>query len=37
VDGLERKIMELKEEFIGAKQEQYRLKSEKNAVELATR
>lgn len=29
--------MELKEEFIGAKQEQYRLKSEKNAVELATR
>jgi hypothetical protein len=29
--------MELKAEFAGARQEQYKLKSEKNAVELATR
>ena len=29
--------MELKTEFVGAKQEQYKVKSEKNAVELATR
>jgi len=29
--------MDLKAEFVGAKQEQYKVKSEKNAVELATR
>jgi hypothetical protein len=29
--------MDLKTEFVGAKQEQYKVKSEKNAVELATR
>jgi Arc/MetJ family transcription regulator len=29
--------MEMKLEFVAAKQEQYKVKSEKNAVELATR
>ncbi len=37
VEELERRIVELKQEFASARQEQYKLKSEKNAVELATR